>query len=294
MANQITTQYVTEGGACYEQYVITDAAAKTALTITPERGGMITGFTLDGEEFIWTRRPNFSECNRPRFGVPILFPSVSNPDNGVHIFDGKAYPMETHGLADLCEWTVEGIGPDGVTLSLEATPLTKYLYPFDFTLLVTYGLEGKTATITLTVINDGDKPMPFSFGYHPYFAVSKLENVAFDIKCATCSEDAKGEQPAAPETITLTRKAGADNSIRLLTVGEVPLCRTDSVNGHMAVVEADDSFVNGVLWQQDAESFVCMEPWNGWANSVNEEGKHEVLEPDEALTSVWSITIDKE
>ena len=38
--NQITTQYVTEGGACYEQYVITDPAAKTALTITPERGGM--------------------------------------------------------------------------------------------------------------------------------------------------------------------------------------------------------------------------------------------------------------
>ena len=47
--NQITTQYVTENGACYEQYVITDPAAKTSLTITPERGGMITGFTLDGD-----------------------------------------------------------------------------------------------------------------------------------------------------------------------------------------------------------------------------------------------------
>ena len=39
--NQITTQYITENGACYEQYVITDPAAKTSLTITPERGGMI-------------------------------------------------------------------------------------------------------------------------------------------------------------------------------------------------------------------------------------------------------------
>ena len=47
--NQITTQYITENGACYEQYVITDPAAKTSLTITPERGGMITGFTLDGD-----------------------------------------------------------------------------------------------------------------------------------------------------------------------------------------------------------------------------------------------------
>ena len=77
--NQITTRYITENGACYEQYVITDPEAKTALTITPERGGMITSFTLDGEEFVWTRRPNFSECNRPRFGVPVLFPSCGNP-----------------------------------------------------------------------------------------------------------------------------------------------------------------------------------------------------------------------
>ena len=68
--NQITTRYVTENGACYEQYVITDAEAKTELVITPERGGMITGFSLNGEEYIWTRHPNFSECNRPRFGVP--------------------------------------------------------------------------------------------------------------------------------------------------------------------------------------------------------------------------------
>ena len=185
------------------------------------------------------------------------------------------------------------MGPDGVTLMLQSSPLTKFLYPFDFTLLVTYNLQGRTATIDLTVINDGDKPMPFSFGYHPYFMASKLENVAFDIHCATCSENAKGEQPAAPETITLTRKEGAADSIRLLTGVQFPMSFTDKGNGHKVTVDADESFTNGVLWQQDAESFVCMEPWNGWANSVNEEGRHEVLEPDEALGSTWSITIDK-
>ena len=65
---------------------------------------------------------------------------------------------------------------------------------------------------------------------------------------------------------------------------------TDKGNGHKVTVDADETFENGVLWQQDAESFVCMEPWNGWANSVNEDGKHEVLEPDEAMTSEWSIS----
>ena len=96
--NQITTRYVTENGACYEQYVITDAEAKTELVITPERGGMITGFSLNGEEYIWTRHPNFSECNRPRFGVPVLFPNCGLPDNGVHIFDGRHTPWRTTAL----------------------------------------------------------------------------------------------------------------------------------------------------------------------------------------------------
>ena len=131
---------------------------------------MITGFTLDGDEYIWTRRPPTSaSATVPRFGVPVLFPSCGNPDGGVHLFDGKAYPMECHGFADLCAWEVESVGPDGVTLILESTPLTKFLYPFDFTLLVNYDLNGTTASISMTVINEGDVPMPFSFGYHPYF-----------------------------------------------------------------------------------------------------------------------------
>ncbi len=291
--NKITTQYVTECGACFEQYVISDPVAKTELTITPERGGMITGFTLDGEDFVWRRYPNFGQCNRPRFGIPVLFPSCGNPDNGVHNFDGVNYPMEIHGFAALCNWEVESVGPDGVTLILESSPLTKFLYPFDFTVLLTYNLEGNKATIELTVINEDEKPMPFSFGYHPYFNASNLDNVSFDIHCDTYAPDFKAEQSKAPEKITLTRIPGADSSLQALKGVTFPMVMTDSGNGHKITVDADATFTNGVLWQQDAESFVCMEPWNGWPNSVNEEGKHEILEPGEAMSSSWSITIEK-
>ena len=173
--NQITTRYVTENGACYEQYVITDAEAKTELVITPERGGMITGFSLNGEEYIWTRHPNFSECNRPRFGVPVLFPNCGLPDNGVHIFDGKAYPMETHGFADLCAWEVDSVGPDGVTLALESTPLTKFLYPFDFTLLLNYNLEGNKALVSLTVINRATPICPSALATTPLYRLQAGE-----------------------------------------------------------------------------------------------------------------------
>ena len=224
--------------------------------------------------------------------MPILFPSCSNPDNKVHIFDGVAYPMETHGFADLLPWKVTCADDSAIELTLAPNGLTKFVYPFDFLLTMRYTLAGNRAELALTVKNTGEKVLPFSFGFHPYFVASALENVQFDITAATCSEDPKGEQPAAPAKITLTRKEGAADSIRLLTGVESPMVFTDSGNGHRVTVDFDGHFGKGVLWQQDAESFVCMEPWNGWANSVNEPGHHEELAPGASLTAHWGITIE--
>lgn len=286
----ITTGVYEKNGAAYQTLTLTDGAY--ALTVTPEKGGMATSFTKDGEEYLWLRDGNYESTDRPRCGIPILFPSCSKPDGGVHYFNGTAYPMEIHGFADLLPWKVAKAEDSGIELTLAPNGLTKFVYPFEFLLTMRYELQGNQASLTLNVANKGDKPMPFSVGFHPYFAASSLDNVSFDITAATCSEDAKGEQPAAPETITLTRKEGSADSIRLLTGVKNPMKLTDAGNGHEVTVSFDETcFSNGVLWQQDAERFVCMEPWNGWANSVNEEGRHEELQPGESKDFAWSITI---
>ena len=288
----VTEQVYTEDGASLTQLVLRDG--EMAVTLTPAKGGMVTSLCHRGEEYSWLRKPNFNRAERPRCGVPVLFPSVSNPDNGVHIFNGKSYPMETHGFADLLPWEVEQIGGDGVTLSLSPNGLTKFVYPFDFDLAITYKLEGNCLTVTTTVGNKGETEMPFCLGFHPYFAATALENISFDIDAATCSESPKGEQPKAPEKITLTRKAGSADSIRLMTGVKSPMVLHDKGNGHKVTVAFDANFTNAVLWQQDAESFVCMEPWNGWANCLNEEGKHETLAPGEYWMAEWSVTLEKE
>ena len=280
-----------KNGAEYETLILADGDC--ALTVTPQKGGMATSFTKGGEEYLWLRDGNYESTDRPRCGIPILFPSCSRPDGGAHVFDGVSYPMEVHGFADLLPWKVEKAESSCIELSLEANGLTKFVYPFDFHLTMRYELEKNTAKLTLIVTNPSEKSLPFSVGFHPYYVASSLENVSFDIQAATCSEDAKGEQPAAPETITLTRKEGCSDSIRLMTGVKSPMRFTDAGNGHKVTVAFDEAaFANGVLWQQDAEHFVCMEPWNGWANSVNEEGHHEVLEKGESKSFAWSITIE--
>lgn len=285
LSNGTHTKY----GVNYKFLTLTDG--EYALSVTPEKGGMATSFTKNGEEYLWLRDKNYESTDRPRCGIPILFPSCGKPDEGVHVFGGAKYPMEVHGFADLLPWQIKTADDSAIELTLAPNALTKFVYPFDFLLTMRYTLAGDTATLALTVKNTGEKDLPYSVGFHPYFAASKLENVQFAIKAATCSENAKGEQPAAPETITLTRKEGSADSIRLLTGVQSPMCLTDTGNGHKVAVAFGEHFGNGVLWQQDAENFVCMEPWNGWANSVNEAGKHEELAPGQEKTFTWSVTI---
>ena len=289
--SKLSTGTYEKYSARYATLTLTDGAC--ALTVTPEKGGMATSFTKDGEEYLWLRDKNFESTDRPRCGIPILFPSCSKPEGGVHIFGGAAYPIEIHGFADLLPWQVAKADDEAIELTLTPNGLTKFCYPFDFKLTMRYTLAGNTANLALTVENTGDKTLPFSVGFHPYFATSALENVTFDITAATCSENAAGEQPAAPAQITLTKVEGAADSTRLLTGVKSPMVFTDAGNGHKVTVAFDEAkFGKAVLWQQSAESFVCMEPWNGWANSVNEAGKHEELAPGPASTFAWSVTID--
>ena len=289
--SKLSTGTYEKYSARYATLTLTDGAC--ALTVTPEKGGMATSFTKDGEEYLWLRDKNFESTDRPRCGIPILFPSCSKPEGGVHIFGGAAYPIEIHGFADLLPWQVAKADDEAIELTLTPNGLTKFCYPFDFKLTMRYTLAGNTANLALTVENTGDKTLPFSVGFHPYFATSALENVTFDITAATCSENAAGEQPAAPARITLTKVEGAADSTRLLTGVKSPMVFTDAGNGHKVTVAFDEpKFGKAVLWQQSAESFVCMEPWNGWANSVNEAGKHEELAPGAASTFAWSVTIE--
>jgi len=287
--SKLTAGVYEKYAASYKTLTLTDG--DYALTVTPEKGGMATSFTKNGEEYLWLRDQNFESTDRPRCGIPILFPNCGKPDGGVHLFDGAGYPIEVHGFADLLPWQVKSATDEEIVLTLAPNGLTKFVYPFDFLLTMRYTLCGARAGLELTVQNTGAKALPFSVGFHPYFGISELDNVSFAIEAATCSQNAKGEQPAAPETITLTRTPGSADSIRLLTGVQSPMVMKDSGSGHTVTVDFGEHFGNGVLWQQDAERFVCMEPWNGWANSVNEAGRHEELAPGESMTFRWGVTI---
>lgn len=283
---------VTKGTlGAYECYTLADTDAGTTAVIVPEKGGMAVSLTKGGEEFCWLRHPNFEQPERPRCGVPICFPVCGpTPDEG-NEFLGARYPMTVHGLLHSVPWHYDGEDThDGasLTVAVHDDAETRKSYPFAFRVRVTYTLRGAKLCVAQTYENTGSEAMPFSFGFHPYFSITHVDNLVWDLRAKNVRDAATG---------ALTPFAGvdfpydADQTTRHYAGVQSPMSFLDKGNGHRVTVAFDRHFTNAVLWQQGAERFVCMEPWNGYPGSLR--GAHETLPAGESLHAEFTIEWDK-
>ncbi len=102
--------------------------------------------------------------------APILFPIIGALNADTLRVDGKPYTMDKHGFARRSDFEVIEHQAHHVVLRLTDSDATREIYPFAFALDLKYALEGATLTITATIANRGDTPIPASFGFHPAFA----------------------------------------------------------------------------------------------------------------------------
>ncbi len=138
------------------------------LTVTlSEKGGEIVS-VKDNEscEYIWQGDPAFWTGQ-----TPILFPICGRLFEGKYTYRGKTYEMGNHGFVRHSMLRGEQIDDTTVRFVLSANEDTRAVYPFDFTLIITYTLEGDKLSSSLSVINDGEEILPFAVGLHPGFNV---------------------------------------------------------------------------------------------------------------------------
>ena len=298
--------------AKYSTLTLTDG--EYALTVTPEKGGMATSFTKSGEEYLWLRDKNYESSDRPRCGVPILFPSCGKPDGGVHHFNGSDYPIEVHGFADLLPWQVKTAADDEIVLTLTPNGLTKFVYPFDFAFTVTQELSGRTLTITWNVENTGDDDMYFSVGGHPAFMIPEQYDIVFNKGLENHTETELEYVLIDPET------AGVDvahpRKLKLQD-GRIPYTRTlfdedalifDNTQVERVGVEVDGKpyvtltckgFPSVGVWSKPKADapFVCLEPWIGRCDNVGFDGElkdkygEQHLKAGESFQASYTIAI---
>lgn len=269
-----------EAGSRYglETILLTDPSSGSRAELAPARGALLLSLQKNGREFIWLDPENLISAERPRCGMPVLFPCCGRTVDETAWFDGSGYPMPIHGFAHTSAWETAHCGgcPGGgseAVLRLEDSDATRRHYPFAFLLELTFRLQNGALTVLHRCVNTGSRPMPFDLGYHPYFRMSSLENAVFSVP-----GQAEGFRlPPGPETgrSFVRPKRGAQY--------------TDTKTSRQITVEQTANFDSMVFWSVPDKGFVCVEPWQGRPNGLN-NGSCRLLAPGDTASGSICIT----
>lgn len=123
-----------------------------------------------GKEYMWQADPQYW----PRHS-PILFPIVCSVNNDTYRVDGKEYHLPRHGFARDTDFKVIAQSERKATFALEANEETKKVYPYQFTLSVSYVLDGNTIGVIWHVLNSDNREIHFQIGGHPAFNVPDMK-----------------------------------------------------------------------------------------------------------------------
>ena len=139
--------------------------------IVSEKGAELQSIkSTNGKEYLWQADPKY--WNRHS---PILFPIVCSVNNETYRVDGKEYHLPRHGFARDMEFKLIGKSERKVTFALESNLDTKKVYPYDFTLSVSYTLEDNKIGVIWHVLNTDKQEIHFQIGGHPAFNIPDMK-----------------------------------------------------------------------------------------------------------------------
>ena len=250
--------------------------------IAPEKGATLVQLSRDNLDFLYMDPENLVSDERPRCGVPFLFPIFGRLKDKTYTWNGKTYHMDIHGFAHTSPWTVVRAQEDCLELLLQSTPETLAQYPFPFRMVMTYRLSDEALQIHVRFENTGSEALPYSFGFHPYFLVRDLPGARVEARAAAQVDFSSGKAiPFGQGELSLTIPQGAPEAGAALVGLESPTVLALPGEGRLITLKYSYNLPQLVLWTQAGKDFLCVEPINGSADSLN-TGKYMTLEPGEA------------
>jgi galactose mutarotase-like enzyme len=257
----------------------------------PHRGGIVVRWNINGQEIFYLDEERLKDPTLSvRGGNPILFPICGNlPDNTYTVGD-QTYTLIQHGFARNLPWSVVSQTATTLTVALESTPETLTVYPFEFLFKITYTLKGESLEVRSHITNRSRQTMPFSLGFHPYFAVANKSNLTFDLP-ATQLDDNVAKQ-------TRPFMGAVDLNVPELDIALFPVtAQTSAIKGDSFApgvraisLTCDKIFTTLVVWTVEGKPFVCLEPWTSQRNALNTGTDLTHLEPGTSIEAVVTMT----
>lgn len=232
-----------------------------------------------GKNVLWSRQTD--HWNRV---APNLFPIVGRLVGDSYTFGGKRYALSQHGFARDREFEVVEQTESEVRLRLVSTEGSMDVYPFSFVFEVVYTLSASGISIAYETLNTGTETMYYSVGGHPAFQLDEaLENYYLEFDHAVQLER---EELTESYFSGETSYYGVSNHLNLSDelfendafVLKAPLLqsvRLKHLDGTTVVEMHCNSWTAIGFWTKKGAPFLCIEPWWGWADHADTNGKLE-------------------
>lgn len=232
-------------------------------------------------EFMWDGNPEFWTGHAPN-----LFPIVGALKENTFFYDNKSYTLPKHGFVrHNTSFLVEEKSDQQLTLKLVSSEETLKNYPFQFEYLVSYELLDNRIKITYTVKNKDEKTMYFSVGGHPAFKCplnsdevysdytlefNQPENSVthlINMENGLLNLDSKPIF-STPQTLNLHEHLFDKDALVFKDLKSDKITLTSKKYGEILNVSFPDFPFMGI-WAKPKANFVCIEPWQGVADSEN-------------------------
>lgn len=276
----------------YKTYILTDQDAQSSVEVVPERGGIITNWSLQGQDILYLDAERFSDPNLSvRGGIPILFPICGNLPNNTYTHNGETYTLKQHGFARDLPWEVTDQVTNefvSLTLVLNSNDRTRAVYPFDFQVAFTYQLKGNTLEIQQRYKNYSTEAMPFSTGLHPYFFTSDKTQLQYEIPASEYQDQNTKEVQSFSGTFDLSRD---EIDVAFRQVSDNSASVTDTGRRLKITLSYTDLYSTLVFWTVKGKDYYCLEPWSAARNALN-TGEHLIqLAPGASCETSVRLTV---
>ncbi|HYF51698.1 MAG TPA: hypothetical protein VEJ63_19945 [Planctomycetota bacterium] len=244
-------------------------------TVSPSRGGLVTGLKVNGKDVLYLDRASFDDPTKNvRGGVPILFPYAGKLVDGVFTHAGTK--MGQHGFGRNKEWRVSEQGKTLLRYTLGHDNETIMQYPYDCIAEQTVMIVPRGLQIELLICNTGNKTMPVSPGWHPYFCCPANDK-------NKVSSDVPGLKSDA---LTIDKEFDFG-----LVAPQTGRAKFNIPNLGKLLISFSPRMRHMQFWSQPGKDFICLEPFTGPNNTVNTD-KRVDIPPGEARNFWMRIELE--
>lgn len=242
------------------------------------------------------RVPNYSKPldNPYLYGMPVLYPN-NRISGGAFVFENRQYVFPVNELKTNCHihgflhetpFQVTSSGENYVVCEYRATKENPYTtFPHPFRMVFTYILREDGLTFEAEIYNDSAENMPNLLGFHTTFNVPFLQGGKADdvrVLAEVKDEIERNMQVYLPTGNVLpddeiTRKLCRDNfmpferviSRQYITKDGGRVALTDISRNLSVEYETDEKFGFRLIYNGNADQYICIEPQTCMANCPN-------------------------